>query len=235
MREAVFHGSTAMRGRVRNGVEVERGNVRAPTPIEVAYLIDDDTGVREAIVEFLHASRIDVVSFASAAAYLEYERADSAACLILDLQLPDINGLELQRRLGDEWGPPIIFITGRGDIPSTVQAMKAGAIEFLTKPVDPDILLPVIAAAFAKDRSNRARRADMATLQKRLSQLSPREREVLPLVVKGLLNKQSAAALGITEVTLQIHRSHIMKKMAADSFADLVRMAGKLGIADSGS
>jgi FixJ family two-component response regulator len=173
---------------------------------------------------------MSVVTFSSAQDYIECKRDDTAACLILDLQLPGISGLELQKRLVNELSPPIIFISGRGDIPSTVQAMKGGAIEFLTKPVDPDVLLPAVRTAFAKDRIKREQRAELVELQKRFSQLSRREREVLPLVVKGLLNKQSAAALGITEVTLQIHRSQIMKKTAADSFADLVRMAERLGI-----
>ena len=228
---------------MQNGISTMRRNSRVNTGVEgadrqtsglreVAYLVDDDSGVREGLAEFLSASGISVVTFASAADCLLHKRADSAACLILDLQLPDISGLELQKRLVDEACPPIIFISGRGDVPSTVQAMKAGAIEFLTKPIDPEILLRTIVAAFARDKLNREKRADIDALRKRYSQLSPREREVLPLVVKGLLNKQSAAALGITEVTLQIHRSHIMKKMSADSFADLVRMAERLGISN---
>jgi FixJ family two-component response regulator len=204
---------------------------RAQECAEVAYLVDDDKAVREALTGLLHASGIAVVSFGSAADYLEYQRTDASACLILDLQLPDISGLELQTRLIDAWGPPIIFISGRGDIRSTVQAMKAGAIEFLTKPINPETLIATVTAAFKRDRLNRGNRADIAALQERFFLLSPREREVLPLVVKGLLNKQSAAALGITEVTLQIHRTHIMQKMLADSFADLVRMAEKLRIA----
>ena len=204
------------------------GQGRPPGAAEFVYLVDDDLGVRESLAGFLRSNRINVVCFPTAAEYLEYTRADSASCLILDLQLPTINGLDLQRRLGEESAPPIIFITGRGDIRSTVQAMKAGAIEFLTKPVDPDLLIPMITSAFVRDRQDRARRAELARLRSRWGQLSPRERDVLPLVVKGMLNKQSAAALGITEVTLQIHRSNIMKKMAADSFADLVRMAEKL-------
>jgi FixJ family two-component response regulator len=198
---------------------------------EVAYLVDDDNAVRNALTGFLHSSGVEVVSFGSAADYLSYRRTDVSACLILDLQLPDISGLELQRRLMDEWGPPIIFISGRGDIRSTVQAMKAGAIEFLAKPINPEALITSVVAAFERDRSDREKRAYITALQKRFSLLSPREREVLPLVVKGLLNKQSAATLGITEVTLQIHRSRIMQKMLADSLADLVRMAEKLRIA----
>jgi FixJ family two-component response regulator len=197
---------------------------------EFVYVVDDESSVREALETFLSANRISVVGFASATDYLQYKRADAAACLILDLQLPGISGLDLQRRLSDELSPPIIFISGRGDIPSTVKAMKAGAIEFLTKPIDPQTLLPAVESAFAKDRLNRQHQAELAELRKRFAQLSPRERDVLPLVVKGLLNKQSAAALGISEVTLQIHRGQIMKKMAAESFAELVRMAAKLGV-----
>jgi FixJ family two-component response regulator len=219
-----------MRRTISCNAEPVRWDNRIQDPAAVAYLVDDDKAVREALTGFLHASGVKVVSFGSAADYLKHERTDAGACLILDLQLPDISGLELQRRLIDEWGPPIIFISGRGDIRSTVQAMKAGAIEFLTKPIDPEALIATVTAAFERDRLNREKRADIAALQRRFSLLSPREREVLPLVVKGLLNKQSAAALGITEVTLQIHRSRIMQKMLADSFADLVRKAEKLRI-----
>jgi FixJ family two-component response regulator len=208
----------------RSGGDEARLNI----PAECVYVVDDDFAVRESIAGFMRSNGINAVCFASAAEYLDYKRVDTASCLILDLQLPTVNGLDLQRRLSGETAPPIIFISGRGDIPSTVQAMKAGAIEFLTKPVDPARLIPLIRSAFQRDRENRDRRAEIAGLRSRLAQLSPRERDVLPLVVKGLLNKQSAAALGITEVTLQVHRSNIMKKMAADSFADLVRMAAKL-------
>lgn len=197
---------------------------------EMIYIVDDDAGVREALTKLLSSAGLESVSFESAAAYLDFNRCDSAACLVLDLQLPGISGLELQRRLADDTSPAIIFITGRGDIPSTVQAMKGGAVEFLTKPVNPDVLVQAVESALIKDRANRQERAELLELRKRLAQLSPRERDVLPLVVRGLLNKQSAAELGIREVTLQIHRGQIMKKMAASSFAELVRMAGKLGI-----
>jgi FixJ family two-component response regulator len=207
---------------------MRRINSCNPEFAEVAYIVDDDDAVREALTGFLHASGVEVVSFGSAVDYLKHPRTDAGACLILDLQLPDISGLELQRQLIGRWGPPIIFISGRGDIRSTVQAMKDGAIEFLTKPINPEALVATVTAAFERDRLNREKRADIAALRERFSLLSPREREVLPLVVRGLLNKQSAAALGITEVTLQIHRSRIMQKMLADSFADLVRMSEKL-------
>jgi FixJ family two-component response regulator len=205
-----------------------RWNILTGEPAEVAYLVDDDNTVRQSLAGFLQAHGVEVVSFASATDYLKHQRTDVRACLILDLQLPHVSGLELQRRLIDDPGPPIIFISGRGDIRSTVEAMKGGAMEFLTKPINPEALIANVTAAFERDRLNRERRAEISALQKRFSLLSPREREVLPLVVKGLLNKQSAAVLGITEVTLQIHRSRIMQKMLATSFADLVRMAEKL-------
>lgn len=206
------------------------GGCKVKNSSEMVYIIDDDLGVREAVSGYLAAYGIGVASFDSAAKYLEYQREDSAACLVLDLKMPNISGLELQTQLAESCAPPIIFISGRSDVPSTVKAMKAGAVEFLTKPVDPDALLPAVTTALARDRISRAQRADLARLQNRMAQLSPRERDVLPLLVKGLLNKQSAAALGIAEVTLQIHRSQIMRKMQADSFAELVRMAGRLGI-----
>jgi FixJ family two-component response regulator len=200
---------------------------------EVIYLVDDDVRVREGLVELLASHDMAVVSFSSAAEYLKHTRADAAGCLILDLKMPQMGGLDLQRQLSSESGPPIIFMSGEGDIPSTVRAMKAGAIEFLTKPVDEDALLTAIRDAFAQDRKLRRRHADLAKLRERLASLTPREREVLPLVVGGLLNKQAAAVLGISSVTLQVHRGQIMRKMAAKSLAELVRMASKLGIRQS--
>jgi len=197
---------------------------------EISYVVDDETSVREAVCAMLDSADIQVLGFESAEAYLCHSRSDVAACLITDLRMPGIGGLELQRRLKAVDSPPIIFISGRGDVPSTAQAMKGGAIEFLTKPLDASALLAAVTAAFAKDRMQRQQRAELSELQQRLSLLSPREREVLPLIATGLLNKQAASVLGITEVTLQIHRSQIMRKMAARSFAELVRMAGKLGI-----
>jgi FixJ family two-component response regulator len=197
---------------------------------EIVYLIDDDSSVREALCELLASFDMNVVSFASAQDYLNYPRSDAIACLVLDLELPDINGLDLQQQLARETGPPIIFISGHGDIPLTVRAMKAGAIEFLTKPVEAEVLLASIREAFAQAKMMRAKDADLTTLQRHLSQLTPREREVLPLVTSGLRNKQAAAILGISEVTLQVHRGQIMRKMAAKTFAELVRMAEKLGI-----
>jgi FixJ family two-component response regulator len=197
---------------------------------ETVYLVDDDPRVRGAIAALLHSFGIAVISFDSAASYLASTRSDDAACLVLDLRLPQMSGLELQERLGSDAVPPIIFISGRGDIPSTVRAMKSGAIEFLTKPLDPQALLAAVRSAFALDRKQRESRATRVQLESRLAQLSPREREVLPLVIAGLLNKQSAAILHIAEITLQIHRTQIMRKMAANSLPELVRMTEALGI-----
>lgn len=199
----------------------------------IIYLVDDDVSVREAMAGLLASMDFKVISFESAETFLRHERADTAACLILDLQLPKMNGLDLQRRLGQSANLPIIFISGHGDIPSSVRAIKGGAIEFLTKPVDSHALITAIRAALDADREARARQADLAELRERLSLLSPREREVLPLIVAGYLTKQVAGQLGISEVTVQIHRGRIMRKMAASSFADLVRKCAIIGIPDT--
>lgn len=203
------------------------------TPRQVVYLVDDDTAVRETLSDLLESFGMEVVSFGSAGEYLQHARSDEVACLLLDLELPDISGLDLQRQLDRETGPPVIFITGHGDIPSSVRAIKAGAIEFLTKPIDTEALVTTIRAAFAQDRIVREKGADLAALRQRLAQLTPREREVLPLVIHGLRNKQAAAVLGITEITIQAHRGQIMRKMRARTFAELVRMGEKLGIEPS--
>jgi FixJ family two-component response regulator len=197
---------------------------------EVVYFVDGEQKVREEISALLAELGMKVVTFASAAEYLSYKRRDTAACVILNIQLPDLSGLELQRQLGKKANPPVIFISDQCDIASTVCAMKAGAIEFLTKPFDSPALIAAIWTAFAQDRRLRQRRTELANLQERYSRLTPREREVLPLIVGGLLNKQAACMLGISEVTLQIHRSQVMRKMQADSFAELVRIAVKLRI-----
>ena len=196
----------------------------------VVFIVDDDERVCEALVGLLAALDIPAVSFGSAADYIRHPKPEIPACLILDVELPDINGLEFQRQLGDQDHPPIVFVTGHGDIPSSVRAMKAGAVDFLPKPFSRDQLVDAVNAAIARDRQARVERAAQAELRRRYARLTPRESQVLPLVVSGLLNKQAAAELGISEVTLQIHRSRIMQKMAADSFADLVRMAGQLKI-----
>jgi FixJ family two-component response regulator len=196
----------------------------------IVYVLDDDYRVRESLTSLLSSVGFRVEVFASAAEYLKFQKPDSPACLILDLELPGMSGLDLQREIAGGDAPAIVFVTGHGDVPSSVRAMKAGAIEFLLKPFDDQELLRAIDAAIAQDRKARLNRAEMAELQRRYALLTPREREVLPFVVAGLLNKQTAAELGNSEITIQVHRGQIMRKMAASSLADLVKMAGKLGI-----
>jgi FixJ family two-component response regulator len=196
----------------------------------IVYVLDDDYRVRESLTSLLSSVGFRVEVFASAAEYLKFQKPDSTACLILDLQLPGMSGLDLQREIAGDDAPAIVFVTGHGDVPSSVRAMKAGAIEFLLKPFDDQELLRAIDAAIAQDREARLKRAEMAELRRRYALLTPREREVLPFVVAGLLNKQTAAELGNSEITIQVHRGQIMRKMAASSLADLVKMAGKLGI-----
>jgi FixJ family two-component response regulator len=196
----------------------------------IVYVLDDDYRVRESLTSLLSSVGLRVEVFASAAEYLKFKMPDSPACLILDLQLPGMSGLDLQRQIAGGDAPAIVFVTGHGDVPSSVRAMKAGAIEFLLKPFDDQELLRAIDAAIAKDRESRLKRAEMAELRRRYALLTPREREVLPFVVAGLLNKQTAAELGNSEITIQVHRGQIMRKMAASSLADLVKMSGKLGI-----
>lgn len=196
----------------------------------IVFVVDDDFRMREALHELLTSVNRNVVTFGSAAEYIEFAKPDLPACLILDVNLPDINGLDLQRQIAAEQHPQIVFITGHGDVPSSVRALKEGAVDFLTKPFSDTDLLAAIDAALEQDTESRLKRAQLDALQQRYSALTPREREVLPLVVDGLLNKQAAAELGISEVTLQIHRGKIMHKMGAESLAELVRMAGTLGI-----
>lgn len=197
---------------------------------EVVFLVDDDARVREAVGELLQSLGWRAETFRSAGDYAAWPKPDLPACLILDVKLPDINGLEFQRQLSQEDHPPIVFITGHGDIPSSVRAIKDGAVDFLTKPVGENQLVAAVRAAIDRDRVQRSMRRERAELQRRLGVLTAREREVFPLVVSGLLNKQAAAELGISEITLQIHRSKIMHKMEAGSLADLVRIAEKLNI-----
>ena len=195
----------------------------------VVLVVDDDPRVREALALLLSAFDLHAITFGSAAEYIASRKPDVPSCLILDLELPDMSGLDLQRRSGEEW-PPIIFITGKGDIPTSVRAMKQGAVDFLTKPFKDSDLMRSVHAALSQDGEARRRRNELADLRRRHSTLTPREHDVLPLVVSGLLNKQAAAELGISEITLQIHRGRIMQKMEAGSLAELVRMAGVLEI-----
>jgi len=196
----------------------------------VVFVVDDDRRIREALSELLSSFDMHAVTFGSAAEYMAYPKPDVPACLVLDVELPDINGLDLQRKIAQDNHPHIVFITGHGDIPSSVRAIKAGAVDFLPKPFKEADLMRAINSALAQNRDARRKRAELAGLHQRFARLTPREREVLPLVVSGLLNKQAAAELGISEITLQIHRGNIMKKMDAGSLAELVRMAEALEI-----
>lgn len=200
------------------------------TPDHVIFVVDDDFRLRESLHELLMSAGMNAVTFSSSAEFFSSSRPDLPACLILDIDLPDANGLDLQSQLATSHHPPIVFITGQGDIPSSVRALKEGAIDFLTKPFSESALFSAIEAAITKDRADRRRRSERSALEQRFAMLTPREKDVLPLVVNGLLNKQAAAELGISEVTLQIHRGKIMHKMEAGSLAELVRMAGALGI-----
>jgi FixJ family two-component response regulator len=196
----------------------------------IVFVVDDDLSFREALCGLLASLQFRVAAFGSAAEYFAFPKPDLPACLILDVKLPDTNGLDIQCEIANRPHPPIIFVTAHGDIPSAVRAIKLGAVEFLTKPCGKEQLIQTIHAAIDLDRRSRLERGELVELQHRLSRLTPREREVLPLIVSGLLNKQAAAELGISEITLQIHRGKIMQKMEAPSLADLVRMAERLQI-----
>lgn len=194
----------------------------------MVFVVDDDPRVGEALSELLSSLELRVTVFSSANEYIASPKPDVPACLVLDVHLPDVNGLDLQGQLADRGYPPIVFITGNGDIPTSVRAMKAGAVDFLPKPFGREQLLRAIEEALVRDTRSRMYRSHVDELKGRFSRLTPRERDVLPLVVSGLLNKQAASLLGISETTLQIHRGQIMRKMAAGSLAELVRMAAKL-------
>ena len=195
---------------------------------EMVYIVDDDLTVCDALSSLLRANGKNVRALSSGAEFLSFERRDAGACLILDLRMPGMDGLEVQRLISNQTSIPVIFITGRGDVPSTVRAMKDGAVDFLTKPIDETVLLAAVEHALEKDRTARCEALERADLLARYHSLTPREREVLPLLASGLLNKQVAWELGIVEYTVQIHRGNIMRKMKADSFATLVKLAGKL-------
>jgi FixJ family two-component response regulator len=196
----------------------------------IVFVVDDDARIRDALASLLASAGLDVAVFASATEFLDAEKPDAPACLVLDLELPDIHGLELQKDLAEREAPPIVFITGHGDVPSSVRAMKAGAVEFLSKPFGDEELLRAIDAAVTLDRSARLKRSERAELTRRYDRLTPREREVLTFVVGGFANKETADELGTSEITIGVHRGQVMRKMGAHSLAELVRLADKLGI-----
>jgi FixJ family two-component response regulator len=199
------------------------------TPI--IFVVDDDPSIRRATKRLIGSVGMQAELFGSAQEFLRSQRPDVPSCLVLDIRLPGISGLEFQRKLAEaDIRIPIIFITAHGDIPMSVRAMKAGAVEFLTKPFRDQDLLDAIQVALERDRARRQQNAEVAAIRKRLESLTPREREVLPLVVSGLLNKQTADELGTTEATVKVHRSQLMRKMGVDSLAELVRLAEKIGI-----
>ena len=197
----------------------------------VVFVVDDDASVRKALANLLSSVGLAVQTFGTAQEFLSSERPDAPGCLVLDVRLPGLSGLDVQRQLAEaRIQLPIIFITGHGDIKMSVDAMKAGAVEFLTKPFREQVLLDAIQQAVERDRAAYAQRAALAELRGRYQSLTPREQEVMVLVVRGLMNKQAAGELGTTEATVKVHRARVMEKLRADSLADLIRMAEKLGL-----
>jgi len=210
----------------RQGVEVVLMSQASATPI--VFVVDDDVSVRESLELLIRNEGWQAVTFQSAQEFLAHARVIAPSCLVLDVTLPGLSGLDLQKRIIDRTDMPIIFITGYGDVPMTVQAMKAGAVEFLTKPFSADVLVDAIRNAIEHSRTTLAHEAEMRALRQRYASLTPREQQVMALVVAGLLNKQVGSDLGISEITVKAHRGSVMRKMEADSLADLVTMAARL-------
>jgi FixJ family two-component response regulator len=199
------------------------------------FVIDDEPSVRKSLERLLRAGGLTVACFESAHEYLAQYDPDVSGCLVLDLSMPGLTGLELQQALAARGpAPPIVFLTGRGDLPSSVQAMKRGAVDFLAKPVDEAVLLAAVHEAIEKDRVERLERAGVAAIRARLATLTPRETEVLPYIIAGLLNKQTADRVGAAEKTIKVHRAHIMEKLQVRSVAELVRLAAAAGILPAG-
>jgi len=207
-----------------------KDEVAMPDVQPIVFVVDDDISVRESLELLIRSAGWRAETFASAQAFLSRPRPAVPCCLVLDVTMPGLNGLELQQRLAERTEMPIIFVTGYGDVPMTVRAMKAGAVEFLTKPVKDDVLLEAIRHSIERSRATLDREAQMQLLRDCYSSLTPREREVMELVVSGLLNKQVGGELGISEITVKAHRGQVMRKMKADSLADLVTMAQRLGV-----
>jgi FixJ family two-component response regulator len=200
-----------------------------PKSKAIVFVVDDDLSVREGLERLLHAAGWEVETFPSAQEFLAHRKEDIPSCLVLDVGLPGLSGLDLQKRILEANREiPIVFITGHKDVPTSVRAMKAGAVEFLVKPFSEDDLLDAIRQAIKRDRSARYQNAQMQDLWRRYESLTPREREVMQRVVSGLLNKQVAAELGTSEITIKVHRGQVMQKMQANSLVDLVRMYDKL-------